>query len=492
MGHKTLPELWFEPHPWIDGHWCPGGESVVVHNPATAAAIAEVSRADAVAVTRAVDGASASQRSWREVSAADRGRVLQRIAAALLARKDDFARLLTAEQGKPYAQAAGEVEYAASFFQWFGEETRRVYGRIAPHPEAGREFLIEHRPVGVAGLITPWNFPLAQGAKKVAAAVAAGCACVWKPAELTPLIALATAPLMREAGLPDGVVQIVPGRGSVVGAVLAEHPAVRVISLTGSTATGSALMMSAAAGIKRLSLELGGNAPFIVLPDADLDVVAEQLTRLKLFVSGQVCVTANRVFVHEAAEAALAERLAARIGAARVGDGLADGVDAGPLIHRQACTEVGMLVQQARAAGARVVGENRSFEGDAALRAGSFFPPTVLTGVRDEMRLAREEIFGPVIPLLRYRSVTDAVRRANETPFGLAAYVYGNDLARCRAVASALEAGIVGVNEWRPLKAEIPFGGVKQSGIGAEGGQEGIREFLDTQVVSLPKPVVAP
>jgi len=492
MSLKSLPEFWFEPHPWIDGCWCPGGEFVAVRNPATGSLIAEASRADAAAVARAIEGAVRAQRGWREVSAADRGNVLKRTAALLVARKDEFARLLTAEQGKPYAQAAGEVDYAASFFQWFGEEARRVYGRIAPHPEADREFFIEHKPAGVAGLITPWNFPLAQGAKKVAAALAAGCSCVWKPAELTPLIALATAPLMREAGLPDGVVQIVPGRGSVIGRVLAEHPAVRVLSLTGSTATGSALMAAAAAGIKRLSLELGGNAPFIVLPDADLDIVAEQLARLKLFVSGQVCVTANRIFVHADAEAALAERLAARIGAARVGNGLADGIEAGPLIHRQACTEIKALVEQAASAGATIVCENHSYESDASLREGSFFPPTVLAGVRDEMRVAREEIFGPVIPLLRYTSVADAVRRANETPFGLAAYVYGSDLAQCRAVAEALEAGIVGVNEWRPLKAEIPFGGMKQSGIGAEGGQEGIREFLDVQVISLPKPVIVP
>jgi succinate-semialdehyde dehydrogenase/glutarate-semialdehyde dehydrogenase len=490
MSLKSLPEFWFEPHPWIDGCWCPGDESVAVRNPATGSLIAEASRANAVAVARAIEGAVRVQRGWREVSAAERGNVLKRTAALLVARKDEFARLLTAEQGKPYAQAAGEVDYAASFFQWFGEEARRVYGRIAPHPEADREFFIEYKPAGVAGLITPWNFPLAQGAKKVAAALAAGCSCVWKPAELTPLIALATAPLMREAGLPDGVLQIVPGSGSVIGRVLAEHPAVRVLSLTGSTATGSALMAAAAAGIKRLSLELGGNAPFIVLPDADLDFVAEQLARLKLFVSGQVCVTANRIFVRADAEAALAERLAARIGAARVGNGLADGIEAGPLIHRQACGEIKSLVEQAVSAGAKIVCENRSYESDATLREGSFFPPTVLIGVRDEMRVAREEIFGPVIPLLRYTSVTDAVRRANETPFGLAAYAYGSDLTQCRAVAEALEAGIVGVNEWRPLKAEIPFGGMKQSGIGAEGGQEGIREFLDVQVISLPKPVI--
>ena len=491
MSMKTLPAFWFEPRPWMDGKWHPGGETVTVRNPATAEKITDVSRADASTVAFAIEGAVKAQREWREVSAVERGLILKRTAALLLARKDEFARLLTAEQGKAYAQAAGEVEYAASFFQWFGEEARRVYGRIAAHPETGRELFIEHKPAGVAGLITPWNFPLAQGAKKVAAALAAGCSAVWKPAELTPLIALAMGPLMREAGLPDGVLQIVPGRGSVVGAVLAEHPAVRVLSLTGSTATGSALMVAAAPGIKRLSLELGGNAPFIVLPDADLDFVAEQLTRLKLLVSGQVCVTANRVFVHADAEAALAEKLAAKISAVRLGNGLADGIEAGPLIHRQACTEVGALVEQAVAAGARIVCENRGYESDATLREGSFFPPTVLSGVRDEMRVAQEEIFGPVIPLLRYTSVTDAVRRANETPYGLASYVYGRDLAQCRAVASAIEAGIVGVNEWRPLKAEIPFGGIKQSGIGAEGGEEGLREFLETQVISMPKPVIA-
>ena len=492
MSMKTLPDLWFEPRPWINGQWQSGSETVTVRNPATAEKLADVARADAAIVQRAIEGAVKAQREWRETSAVERGNVLKRTAALLLAGKDEFARLLTAEQGKPYAQAVGEVEYAASFFQWFGEEARRGYGRIAAHPETGREFFIEHRAAGVAGLITPWNFPLAQGAKKVAAALAAGCSAVWKPAELTPLIALATAPLMREAGLPDGVLQIVPGRGSVVGAVLAEHSAVRVLSLTGSTATGTALMIAAAPGIKRLSLELGGNAPFIVLPDADLDLVAEQLTRLKLFVSGQVCVTANRVFVHADALPALEEKLATKIASARVGNGLAEGVDAGPLIHRQACAEVGALVAQAVASGARVVCQNRDFETDASLHAGSFFPPTVLADVRDDMKVAQDEIFGPVIPLITYTSVTDAVRRANETPYGLASYVYGRDLAQCRAVACGIEAGIVGVNEWRPLKAEIPFGGIKRSGIGAEGGEEGIREFLETQVISMPKPVIHP
>jgi succinate-semialdehyde dehydrogenase/glutarate-semialdehyde dehydrogenase len=420
----------------------------------------------------------------------DRGTVLKRVAEALSGRKDEIARLLTGEQGKPYAQAAAEVEYAASFFQWFGEEARRVCGRIAPHPEANREFLIHHKPVGVAALITPWNFPLAQGAKKMAAALAAGCTVIWKPSELTPLTALAVAPLLREAGVPDGTVQIVPGEGSLVGATLAAHPAVRVLSVTGSNATGSSVMAAAAAGIKRVSLELGGNAPFIILPDADLDFVADQLTRLKLFVSGQVCVTANRVFVPAQLEKKLTDLLSTKFASARVGNGLSSNIDAGPLIHARACAKVRELVEDAVIHGARIGFENSSFNQDPTLAHESFFPLTILTGVDDTMRIAREEIFGPVLPILTYQHASEAVKRANDTPYGLAAYVYGTDLGNCRAIASQLESGIVGVNEWRPLKAEIPFGGVKQSGIGAEGGQEGIREFMDTQVISMPIPVL--
>jgi succinate-semialdehyde dehydrogenase/glutarate-semialdehyde dehydrogenase len=356
---KTCPPFWFEPAPWIDGasqHGSHrGSDACTVRNPATGALLAEVTRADAGAVTAAIDGAARAGWGWREIPAAARGEILKRTAAALLSRRDEIARLLTAEQGKPYSQAAGEVDYAASFFQWFGEEARRVHGRIVPHPEPGREFLVEQRPAGVAGLITPWNFPLAQGAKKVAAALAAGCTAVWKPAEATPLVALALAPILAEAGLPPGVLQIVPGKGSVVGPVLAADPRVRVLSLTGSTATGISLMAAAAPGIKRLSLELGGNAPFIILPDADLELVTDQLVRLKMFVSGQVCVTANRIFVHADREGELIERLAARIAALRVGDGLTEGIDAGPLIHTAACRDVRGRVAEAVAAGGRIV-----------------------------------------------------------------------------------------------------------------------------------------
>jgi succinate-semialdehyde dehydrogenase / glutarate-semialdehyde dehydrogenase len=485
---KTVPDFWFEPHPWINGSWQPGSESVTVSNPATGVPLAQVTRASDTQVQQAIDGAAEALIDWKRRSAVERGAILKKIASLLLERKDALARLLTAEQGKPYPQALAEVEYSASFFQWFGEEARRVYGRVVPHPESDREFLIEHKPIGVAGLITPWNFPLAQAAKKISAALAAGCTAVWKPAEATPLIALATATFFRQAGVPAGVIQIIPGRGSIIGNLLADHPAVRVLSLTGSTSTGSSLMAAAARGIKRVSLELGGNAPFIVLPDADLGFAAEQLCRLKLFVSGQVCVTANRIFVHRDVAAAFVDQVAQRLSAARVGNGLAEGIDAGPLIHQQACADVGSLVEQALQNGACCVVSNRTFEADRGNAAGAFFPPTLLTHVDDQMPIAQQEVFGPVISILEYHDYDDVVQRANATPYGLAGYVFGGDLSRCRAIASALDVGIVGVNEWRPLKAEIPFGGVKQSGIGAEGGEEGIREFLDTQVVSLPKP----
>ncbi|MCF6313793.1 MAG: aldehyde dehydrogenase family protein [Verrucomicrobiales bacterium] len=485
---KSIPEFWFEPQPWLNGQSSPANSFVEVRNPATGEMLAKVGLGDTKMLCDAIEGAVKVQEEWAESSSVERGVILKKAADLLLDRKDEFARLLTAEQGKPYAQALGEVHYAASFFQWFGEEARRVYGRIAAHPDQGREYLIESRPVGVVGLITPWNFPLAQGAKKIAAALAAGCCAVWKPSEFTPLIALALGPLMAEAGLPMGVLQIVPGYGGELGAALVDHPEVKVISLTGATETGRSVMAAAAGGIKRVSLELGGNAPFIVLPDADLDQVVEDLIQLKLLTSGQVCVTANRVFVHADSEIVMREKLAEKLADAKIGNGLEDGVDAGPLIHQQACDKVLGLLDAAVASGAEIVYQNRTYQADQSLVKGSFFPPTLLARVSDEMALAREEVFGPIISLISYSSTTEVIRRANETPYGLAAYVYGSDLTECRAVASRLEVGIIGVNEWRPLKAEIPFGGIKQSGIGVEGGEEGIHEFCDTRVISLPKP----
>jgi succinate-semialdehyde dehydrogenase/glutarate-semialdehyde dehydrogenase len=483
---SPLSSLGVQPSLWVDGRWQDGsGERILVRNPATGVDIASVPLADAREFQRAIDGAHEAFLKWRSEPAAMRGDVLKRAAALMAARRRDLAELLTTEQGKPLAQSLGEVDYAASFFQWFGEEARRLTGRLQPHPVKGREYLVRHIPAGVAGLVTPWNFPLAQGAKKVAAALAAGCTAVWKPSEFTPLVAMAMGPLLKEAGLPDGALQILPAYGSVAGTALTADARVRVLSLTGSTNTGRILMQAAAKHLPRLSFELGGNAPFILLADADLDAVAADLVKLKLLCAGQVCVTANRVFVPASLEKALIAKLLPLWKNLRVGNGLADGVDVGPLIHAKACERVRGLVEGALKSGAELVSENRSHEADASLSPGSFFPPTILRGVTDSMALAQEEIFGPVMPLLSYDDVADAVRRANATPFGLSGYVYGNDLSLANSVAEALEVGIVGVNEWRPLRAEIPFGGVKASGLGSEGGEEGLREFCETKVISV-------
>ncbi|HZZ20966.1 MAG TPA: NAD-dependent succinate-semialdehyde dehydrogenase [Opitutaceae bacterium] len=475
-----------QPFLWLDGAWAEGAENLAVINPATGAEIAKVSLADAGAFSRAIDGAHAAFAKWKGEPAAGRGDILKKTAALMVQRRKELGELLTTEQGKPLAQALGEVDYAASFFQWFGEEARRLAGRLQPHPVKGREYIVRSVPAGVAGLVTPWNFPMAQGAKKVAAALAAGCTVVWKPSELTPLVALAMGPLMKEAGLPDGVLQILPAFGPVGGTALTADARIRVLSLTGSTETGRTLMKAASQHLPKLSFELGGNAPFILLPDADLDAAAADLVKLKVFVSGQVCVTANRVFVPAKIERDFTAKLVALWKDLKIGNGLTQGTDVGPLIHSKACERVKDLVAKAVGAGAEIVAENRAHEADKALAGGSFYPPTIIRGVRDDMELVTGEIFGPVLPILTYGDVAEAVRRANATPYGLAAYVYGSDLALAGGVAESIEAGIVGVNEWRPLRSEIPFGGIKSSGLGSEGGTEGIHEFCETKTISLP------
>jgi len=480
-----LASLGVQPGFWMDGRWQDGGgEGVAVGNPATGAVLATVPAGSADDFRRAIDGAHRAFPRWSREPKAFRGDILKRTAALMLAKRKLLAEVITREQGKPLAQALGEVDYSASFFQWFGEEARRAGGRLQAHPERGRQYLVTQVPAGVAGLITPWNFPLAQGSKKVAAALAAGCTVVWKPSELTPLVALALGPILQEAGLPEGVVQIIPAYGPAAGHALTEDIRVRVLSLTGSTRTGRYLLEASAKHIQRVALELGGNAPFVVLPDADLDRTADDLVKLKLLVSGQVCVTANRVYVPDALEAAFTEKLAQRWKTLRVGNGMSAGMDGGPLIHAQACERVRGAVAGAVKAGATLVAENRSHEQDPDSARGSYSPPTILRGVQDAMPLVQEEIFGPVVPLLTYTEIDDVVRRANATPYGLAAYVYGTDLVVANRVAAALEAGIVGVNEWRPLRAEIPFGGVKYSGLGSEGGEEGIREFSHPKVIA--------
>lgn len=485
---RNLPSLWFEPRLWLNGEWTDSTSHRQIHDPATGHPLETVALADAATLHAAVHHAETHLAGWKATSAFERGEILKRTAALLLSHKDDLARILTLEQGKPLAQAAAEIDYAAGFFQWFGEEARRNSGRIAPHPDPSREFRIESHPLGVCALITPWNFPIAQGAKKIAAALAAGCTAIWKPSELTPLTALALAPLLTAAGLPKGILQILPATGPDAHGALVGNPAVRLISLTGSTTTGKSVMEKASQTLQRISLELGGNAPFIILDDTDIAIAADHLVRLKLLVSGQVCVTANRILIHQSIHREFVDALVARLADAKVGHGLDAHTDAGPLIHQHACHRVAALRENAIALGAKVVSENHSHLADHNLRGGSFSSPTILDLVPDHATASQTEIFGPLFCISTYNDIPEAITRSNRTSYGLAGYVYGSDTTRCLAVASALEVGIVGINEWRPLKPEIPFGGIKESGIGLEGGHEGLDDFLCKKVLSVPKP----
>jgi len=483
----SKPYPWFPAQLWVNGVWQASEVSKPVFNPATGEVIAEVAEADATVLEAAIQVAADAFPAWSRTSAETRANILKKTAALLLERRTEFATLLTLEQGKTIRQAEAEVDYAASFYQWFGEQARRIHTIVKDHPEDGREFFIEKRPVGVAGIITPWNFPLAQGAKKVAASLAAGCTFVWKPAEFTPLVALAMGPLLKEAGVPDGVANIVTARGSVAGPAMAKHPAVGVVSLTGSTETGARVMRDCAEQIKRVSLELGGNAPFIIFDDADLDLALKDLIAIKTLTSGQVCVTANRVFLHERIHDRFLDALVEKLRTLHVGNGLDGACDMGPLIHREACEGIQTMVRDALDRGAT----QRFGEGDIPIHGdrekGSYMTPTLLTGLPDDCRVACQEIFGPVIACYPFGSTTEVIERANDTEYGLSAYLYSQNYAKAKYVATQIETGIIGVNEMRPLKAQIPFGGWKRSGIGAEGGEEGLLEFLDTRVIGMPK-----
>ncbi|WP_347334789.1 NAD-dependent succinate-semialdehyde dehydrogenase, partial [Ralstonia pseudosolanacearum] len=427
--------------------------------------------------------AQAAQRAWRKVTARERARILRKLADLMLEHQQDLARILTAEQGKPLPEATGEIAYAASFIEWFAEEARRVYGDTIPAPQGDRRIVVNKEPIGVTAAITPWNFPIAMMTRKVGPALAAGCAMVVKPALETPYSALAFAELAARAGVPAGLLSIVTGDAQGIGGELTANPVVRKLSFTGSTAVGRLLMRQCADDVKKLSLELGGNAPFIVFDDADLDAAVEGAMVAKYRNAGQTCVCANRFYVQRGIYDAFAARLSEAVRALRVGNGAEPGVQQGPLIHQRAMDKVRAHVDNAVAQGARVLVGGKPHALSA--QGGAFFEPTVIVDARPGMLVAHEETFGPLAALIPFDTEDEAVAAANDTEFGLAAYFYTRDLGRAWRVSEALESGMVGVNTGLISTAEAPFGGVKQSGLGREGSKYGIDEYLEIKYVCM-------
>jgi succinate-semialdehyde dehydrogenase/glutarate-semialdehyde dehydrogenase len=465
---------------FIDGAWCAAddGATVDIRNPANGSVVGAVPVMRAGETRRAIDAASRAMPEWAKRTAKDRATVLRRFAELMVANADDLAVIMTSEQGKPLAEARGEITYAASFLEWFAEEGKRVYGEIIPTFRADARLMVLRQPVGVAAAITPWNFPAAMITRKLGPALAAGCTFVCKPAPQTPFSALALAELGARAGLPAGVLNVVTGDAEAIGGGFTGDPRVRKLSFTGSTAVGKKLLAQCADTVKKVSLELGGNAPFIVFDDADLDAAVQGAMASKYRNTGQTCVCANRLFVQAGVYEEFAARLVKAVAGLRVGDGLAGPTDQGPLIDARALAKVEAHVADAVDQGARIASGGRRH----AL-GGNFYEPTVLLDVTPGMRVAREETFGPVAPLIRFTDEAEAVSMANDTAAGLAAYFYTRDLARSWRVQEALEYGLVGVNTGLISTEVAPFGGVKESGIGREGSRHGIDEYTELKYV---------
>ena len=462
---------------FIDGAWV-GTPKLAVKDPATGDVLARVPDLGQAETRRAIDAAAKAFPAWGAKTAKERAAILRRWYDLQIAHKEDLALLMTNEQGKPLTEARAEVDYAASFTEFFAEEAKRVYGEIIPSHRKGGRILVMKQPIGVVGAITPWNFPLAMITRKISPALAAGCTVVVKPAPETPLSALALSELAFRAGVPPGVLNVVTGNANAIGGELTSNPLVRMITFTGSTEVGKLLMTQAAATVKRLSLELGGNAPLIVFDDADLEAAVSGALASKYRNSGQTCVCANRILVQDGIFDRFVDRLAGEVAKLKVGRGTEPGVTQGPLINEAAIAKVDDHVKDAVAHGARVVtGGKRHALG------GTFYEPTVLADVTPKMRLAQEETFGPVAPIFRFHDDAEAVRLANDTPFGLASYFYTRDHARVWRVAEALDYGIVGVNEGIISSELAPFGGVKESGLGREGSHYGIEEFIELKYV---------
>jgi len=468
---------------FIDGAWISTAENVAVHNPSTGELLGTVPRCGPEQARAAIDAAAAAFPAWRARTAADRGAIVRAIGDTMLARTDELARVLTSEQGKPLDEARGEIAYAASFFTWFAEEGKRAYGDVIPTDRLGLRLVVQKEPVGVCAAITPWNFPAAMLTRKAAPALAAGCTIVVKPAEQTPFSALAIAAIADEVGLPPGVLNIVTGAAedaAPIGEVLTTDPRVRKVSFTGSTEVGKILMRQSSSTLKRLSLELGGNAPFIVFDDADLEAAVQGAIASKYRNAGQTCVCPNRFYVQDGLYDRFAAAFARASSQLRVGDGFEDGAQIGPLIDTAALAKVEAHVADAKARGARtLIGGTRDAHG------GTFYSPTVLVDVPADALLAREETFGPVAGLVRFHSDEEVYALANATPFGLAAYIYTRDVGRLWRATEALEFGMVGANTGIFSTAVAPFGGVKESGFGREGSYYGLEEWLNVKYLCL-------
>lgn len=475
------PSLW-KTEAYIDGQWCPADDAstIDVDNPATGEIIAKVANCGTAETRRAIAAAEAAFVSWRKVSVLERAKMLRKWHDLMLENQEDLACIMTAEQGKPLSESRGEIGYGASYMEWFAEEGKRLYGDVIPAPDGNKRIVCVRGPVGVVACITPWNFPNAMLARKIAPALAAGCTVVCKPANATPLSAYAMIMLAEQAGIPKGVVNIVTGKTSEIGAEMTQNPAVRKLTFTGSTPVGKYLMEECAKSVKRTSMELGGNAPFIVFDDADLDAAIDGAMICKYRNAGQTCVCANRLLIQDGIYDEFARRLVERVESLKMGDGTSDGVNLGPLITDKAAKDIMGFVESAVDQGANVL-----IGGKTSELGARFVEPTVLTDVTTDMRVFKEEIFGPVAPLFRFKTEEEAIAMANDTEFGLASYFYSRDIGRVWRVAEALEYGIVGINEGIISNAMAPFGGVKESGQGREGSKYGLDDYTEIKYLCM-------
>ena len=478
-------QLW-RTQAYIDGSWVAADSKTTrsVVNPANGEVIAQVANCGTDETRRAIAAAQLAQIQWRAQPAKERGQYLRRLYELMMQHQEDLARIMTLEQGKPLAESRGEIAYGANFLEWFAEEAKRVYGDTIPAPGADRRIVVVKEPVGVVGAITPWNFPNAMLTRKIGPALAAGCTIVCKPANATPLSALAIGELADRAGIPAGVVNILAGKTAEIGAEITSNPTVRKLTFTGSTEVGKQLIQECASTVKRTSMELGGNAPFIVFDDADLDAAVIGAMASKYRNAGQTCICANRLLVQDTVYDAFAAKLAAAVAELKVGDGFDESVTVGPLIDNQAAQDVGAMIADATAAGAQVLAGGTVgslVDGNS----GSYVQPTILTEVTPQMRVFREEIFGPVAPLIRFSDEAEAIELANQTEFGLAAYFYANDMGRVWRVSEGLDFGIVGINEGLVSNEMAPFGGMKESGNGREGSRYGMDEYLEMKYLCM-------